>query len=349
MERRSITIHDVAADAHVSIATVSRVLNEPWRVLPETKQRVTESISKLGYVPNIRARLLAKGDSGTICFLLCNRPFAHSVHAQVLQGAADRAEVLGLQVVYAACNYTPDTPPPDIRIPRMLVARGLVDGVVVAGTNYPNMLHALDELELPYVIYGSNYVTGSDEMLTNGVYIDDEQGGYLAGRKLISLGHTSIGFVGDTSLPYYRRRFAGLRRAVSEAGLECCDAAGVADQGEMAMGYNGTLELLDRGVRFTGLFVGGDGGALWAIRALRSRGISVPGDVSIVGFNNEEIARLAEPRLTTVHAPNEDAGMRCIDVLQSIVDNTRKEEAPVVLPVELVERESTGQAPVLRV
>ncbi len=226
---RFVTIHDVAADAQVSTATVSRVLNEPWRVSPDARERVTASIAKLGYTPNLRARLLARGDSGTICFLLSNRPFLHSIHTQMLQGAADRANALGVQIVYAACSYLPDTPPSEIEMPRILAARGLIDGVIVAGTNYPNMLQAIDELALPRVLFGTNLIAPGLDRVPAAIYVDDESGGYLAAKHLISLGHKAIRFIGDVTLPWYRRRYEGCARAMREAGLEVHPAIGKRD------------------------------------------------------------------------------------------------------------------------
>jgi LacI family transcriptional regulator len=340
--KHAITIDDVAADSSVSIATVSRVLNEPWRVLPETKDRVTASINKLGYVPNIRARLLARGQSGIICFLLSNRPFAHSVHSLVLKGAAARADIMGLQVIYATCNYQSDTPADDIALPSVLAANGLIDGVVVAGTNYPNILTALDELDLPYVMYGTNMVVPSDDFLPKAVYIDGEHGGYLATRYLLSLGHTKIRYIGEIAMPWYGRRYTGYCRAMQEAGLPCPPAVGSSAEGEMAMGFNTTSELLDAGDEFTALFVGGDAGALGALRAMRRRGIAVPRDVSLVGFNDEELARIADPPLTTVRGANEEAGMQCVEMLNALIRRTVETAEPVIVPVSLIERESAA-------
>ena len=342
MRKHAITIHEVAADANVSIATVSRVLNEPWRVLPETKARVIASISKLDFVPNIRARLLARGQSGTLCFLLSNRPFVHSIHAQVLQGASAKADAMGLQVIYAGCTYQPDTPPDEIKLPRMLAATGLIDGVVVAGTNYPNILTALDEIDLPYVVFATNMVMHKGEQVKNGVYTDGERGGYLAGQYLLNLGHTKIRFIGDPAMPWYGRRYAGFRRAMQEAGLRCPPAVGTFEGREMDMGFDTTNQLLDAGEDFTALFVGGDAGALGALRALRRRGRTVPGDVSLVGYNDDELARIAEPPLTTIMGANEEAGMQCVQMLDAIIRKTREADEPVILPVRLIERESAG-------
>ncbi len=342
MRRRFATIHDVAADARVSIATVSRVLNEPWRVTDQTLERVSTSIRKLGYEPNLRARLLARGNAGTMCFLLSNRPFVHLLHAEILQGAASKADKMGVQMVYATCNYCRDAAPADIQMPRVLGARALIDGVILAGTNYTNIMSALDELRLPYVVFGTNLVTDEPEMPRRAVYVDDEGGGYQATEHLLSLGHTRITFVGDVSLPWYRRRHEGYVRAMEQAGLEPDEPTGRASDGELAMGFNAVNDMCDRGGEFTALFVGGDMGALGALRALRTRGIDVPGDVSVVGFNDEELAQIAEPPLTTIRVPKEEIGARCVEMLEGIIKDSSDATDKVVMDVKLVERESVG-------
>lgn len=319
-------------------------MNDPWRVSTETRDRVSASIARLGYTPNLRARLLARGDSGTICFLLANRPFLHSIHTQMLQGAADKANGLGVQIVYGTCAYSPDTSPSDIEMPRILAARGLIDGVIVAGTNYPNMLRAIDELDLPHVIFGTNLIAPDCEPAPGAVYVDDESGGHQATAHLISLGHRAIRFVGDVALPWYRRRYDGYVRAMREAGLEACAPVGKRDAAEhsvteFAMGVNAANELCECGESFTALFVAGDMAAVGAMRALASREISVPGSVSVVGFNDEEAAELAEPPLTTVHVPKEEIGARCVEMLRAVLETGKRPDA-VTVPVWLAIRDS---------
>lgn len=345
MQKHAITIREVAYDADVSIATVSRVLNEPSRVQPETRDRVNASIAKLGYVPNIRARMLARGNSGTICFLLSNRPFAHSIHGQVLQGAAKKADALGIQVVFTSCHYDADTPPEEIKLPNMLISSGLVDGVVLAGTNYPNIMQVLEKLELPFIFHGTNFVSDDVSLHQNGVYIDGAYGGYLAARHLISLGHSSLRFIGDISLPWYGRRYLGFKRALDEAGLPCAPAVGSAFRGELAMGYDAAIELLDASEKFTGLFVGGDIGAVGAIRALRRRGLNVPKDISVIGFNDDEITTMLDPQITTIRGLNEEAGMKCVELLNSLIREGNEPKEPAILQVTLVDRESTAPPP----
>jgi DNA-binding LacI/PurR family transcriptional regulator len=339
MKKESITIHEVAADSGVSTATVSRALNKPWRVKSSTVRRVEESVAKLGYRPNLRARLLARGGSGTFCFLLSNRPFIHSVHAEVLQGASLEADKEAIQMVYATCSYAPDTNPTQIELPRIIAAKGLIDGIILAGVNYPNLLRAIDLLDLPYVIFGTNMIDGNNK-LPNAVYADDETGGYLATSHLLSLGHTAIRFVGDISLPWYNRRFLGYARAMSEVGLKCIEPIGSASKGELEMGADAVIELCENSAKFTALFVAGDMGAFGAIRALASRGICVPDDVSVVGFNDEEIAHTA--CLTTIRTPKDEAGARCVQMLEQIIHGPSKQLDSITLTVELVTRQTSS-------
>jgi DNA-binding LacI/PurR family transcriptional regulator len=341
---RPVTIREVAADANVGTATVSRALNEPWRVSPATIERVNKSIDKLGYKPNFRARLLARGNSGMICFLLSNRPFIHAVHGQVLQGAAREADVLGVQIVYASCTYEPGAAAPEIELPQILAARGLIDGVIVAGTNYPNLLEAIDRLHLPYVVFGTNLVTGDGGELANAVYVDEQEGARRATGHLLSLGHVRIRFIGDTLLPWYRRRYQGYCDALQDVGIAPLPPVGAGGDDPLRMGVAAALELLDRSPDFTAVFAGSDRAAHGAMKALRSRGVRIPDDISLVGFDDDEIASLEEPPLTTVRMPTEDIGARCVLMLNDMIRTGVRPDESISLPAELVVRESASKA-----
>ncbi|MHB9038745.1 MAG: LacI family DNA-binding transcriptional regulator [Armatimonadota bacterium] len=335
---------DVALDAGLSTATVSRALNEPRLVKENTLARVRESVARLDYKPNVGAQLLAKGNSGkTICFMLANRPFVHSLHAQVLQGAAVEAEAQNACVLYVTCNYSPADAPSSISVPRILTTRGLIDGVIAAGTNYANIVPLLEDIGLPYVLFGTNMIAGDDTVVPSAVYTDDEGGGYQATRHLIELGHKKLRFVGDISLPWYRRRYLGYAKAVMEVGLPCEPPVGSAYGGEIEMGCRAVNDLCRNGAEFTALFVAGDEGAVGAIRALRSNRRSVPDDVSVIGFNDEECAQMSEPQLTTISVPKQKAGAECVRMLQRMISSPAGKVEPVVLPAKLVMRESTRE------
>ncbi len=341
---KPVTIREVAANAGVGTATVSRVLNEPWRVSPETAERVKLSIQKLGYKPNFRARLLARGNSGIICFLLSNRPFAHAIHGQVLQGAAAQADLIGVQIVYAWCSYEPNTPPSEIRFPQLLAVQGLIDGVILAGTNYPNIIEAVEQLDLPYVVFGTNLVNGNKPAPQSAVYVDEQEGSRRATEHLISLGHSQIVFIGDTYLPWYRRRYQGYCDALREAGLSPLPPIGDNSADAVRMGENAVRELLNIGIRFTALVAGSDRTAHGAINVLREHGLKVPEEVSIVGFDDDEIAALEEPPLTTVRVPAEQVGAMCVQTLNDTIQLGKGPDKPAWLPVELIVRSSTSIA-----
>jgi DNA-binding LacI/PurR family transcriptional regulator len=292
--------------------------------------------------PNVMGN---RNESGSICFLLCNRPFIHTGHAEILQGAASEAEALGVHVLYATCSYTPDTPPSEIDIPRTLFASGLIDGVVLAGTNYPNMLKAIDELGLPYVLFGTNLVTENDAYIGSAIYVNNEEGGYQATAHLLSLGHSKIIFIGDVSLPWHRRRYQGFVRAMTEAELPHSPPIGLANKSDLAMGYDAVNDMCDRNEEFTALFVSGDMGAYGAMRALSNRGIRVPEDVSVVGFSDLEFAQIMDPPLTTIRVPKQEIGAHCMDMLNAAVSSGSDRRQPEILPVQLVLRSSTARPP----
>ncbi|MCE5314289.1 MAG: LacI family DNA-binding transcriptional regulator [Armatimonadota bacterium] len=337
----NITIQDVARDTNLSTATISRALNQPELVKQKTLSIVRESIARLGYKPNVGAQLLARGKSSkTICFLLSNRQFFHTIHANVLQGAANQAEVDKASVLYTTCNYLPDDMPSTIGVPHILATRGLIDGVIIAGTNYPNIIPVLDEIGLPYVIFGTNFIDG-DVLFPASVNVDDMGGGYQATRHLIELGHVNIKFVGDMSFPWYKRRYYGYVKAVTEAGLFCEAPIGSASDGEFQMGFDAVNELCANNAGFSAIFGAGDEVAMGAIRALQANGRSVPSEVSVVGFNDEESIRFSSPQLTTVALPKEEVGSECVRMLRLLIENPGLAIEPLVLPTQLVVREST--------
>ena len=342
MQRKFVTIDDVASDAQCSTATVSRALNEPDRVSSKTRSRILESVEKLGYKPNLRASLLAKGSAGgNICFLLSNRRFIHSVHAHMLQGAASRAQAEHIQVLYSTCSYSPDLPSNQIELPKILSVRGIIDGMIVAGTNYANIIPVLESTGLPFVVFGNNFVNTSSKLLKNAVYSNDEGGGYQATKHLIKLGHKKIRYIGDINLPWYIRRFNGYKKAMKEAGLLEFPAVGSFKNDEMQMGITAVETLIANNDEFSALFVAGDIAAVGAIRALKNVGLEVPNDVSIVGYNDEEAAQLSEPMLTTISVPKEEIGAQCVDMLRELIKGDRFKPHAKILNTELIVRDST--------
>src|SRR5256885_13868133 len=160
---RKTTIREVAQAAAVGVGTISRVLNSSSQVSRETRERVLETIRRLGFRPNAQARRILKRRAEMVCFLLSNRDFLHPFHARILQGVESYASGLKQHVLFAALHYLPRTPSEKIDLPPVLQERGLIDGVILAGTIYPNLLRRMESIQMPFVAL-SNNVMGMDGM-----------------------------------------------------------------------------------------------------------------------------------------------------------------------------------------
>src|SRR6266481_1438726 len=135
---RKTTIREVAQAASVGIGTISRVL---------------EAIRRLGFRPNAQARRILKRRAEMVCFLLSNRDFLHPFHARILQGVESYATGLKQHVLFAALHYSPRTPPDRIDLPPVLQEHGLIDGLILAGTIYPNLLRRIESIHMPFVAF----------------------------------------------------------------------------------------------------------------------------------------------------------------------------------------------------
>src|SRR2546429_8028410 len=155
---KKTTIRDVARAASVGIGTISRVLNSSSQVSRQTRARVLEAIRRLGFRPNAQARRILKRRSEIVCFLLSNRDFLHPFHAHILQRVESYASSLQHHVLFRVLHYSPRTPPEKIDLPPVLQEHGLIDGVILAGTIYPNLLRRIEAIHMPFVAFSNNVV-----------------------------------------------------------------------------------------------------------------------------------------------------------------------------------------------
>src|SRR5712672_4147481 len=195
------TIREVARAAGVGIGTISRVLNSSSQVSRKTRARVLETIRRLGFRPNAQARRILKRRAEMVCFLLSNRDFLHPFHARILQGVESYATGMKQHVLFAALHYSPRTAPEKIDLPPVLQELGLIDGVILAGTIYPNLLRRIESIQMPFVAFSNNVVGMDDEQQFDQVGFDDLNGTLHATRFLIGRGHYQLVFAGDVSSP----------------------------------------------------------------------------------------------------------------------------------------------------
>lgn len=327
-DSRRVTIADVAAAAGVSIATVSYVLNDkPGAKIPQsTRERVRAAARSLGYRPNALAQGLLNGTShfiGVVADAIATTPFA----GQVLQGAQAEAWRHGYLLLVANTDDDPDVEENALRM--MLEHR-------VAGILYSTYFHrevtVPDELgEVPHVL--TNCYSADPEQ--PAVVPDEVQGGRSATQLLLDTGRRRIGFINSVEeAPAPAGRLAGYRAALKATRVRF-DPALVATIGhDQEAGYDGMQRLLANPSPPTAVFCYNDRVAMGAYDALRERNLSVPGDMAIVGFDNQEvIAGHLRPTLTTVALPHYEIGVRAVQALLGIADGGPRHVVgcPVVL------------------
>lgn len=338
--RNAATIRDVARDAGVGIGTVSRVLNGGTQVSPATQEKVAMAIRRLGFRPNAQARRIHRSRAETVCFLLCNRSILNSFHARILQGVEDTAREIKQHVLFAAIHYDPATAPQRIELPSVLMERGLFDGMVLAGTNYPNFLTRIQKMGIPFVVYGNNIFGSNGESYFDRVGFDGFQGELKAVRYVIGEGHRDIVFVGDLTYPWIRTRHGGFLKACHEAGIKpnavtSARPPGFVDYGDWASGL-----ILDRTPRPTAVVAGNDEIAFGLWRAMRRQGVRIPDDISMVGFDDREEATLMDPPLTTVKVHIEEIGRASMRTLQERLNTPDMAYIEKTLSTDLIVRET---------
>lgn len=340
-EIMAATIKDVARRASVSIGTVSRVINARPDVDPELRRRVESAIRDLGYRPNARARVFVQNSTPVISFILSNRSLLNPFHAGILQGVEEYCKSQGFFVMFTQYDYAPETKPSGLRLPGVLQSHGIAESVILAGTNHDNFVEAVEKLGVPYVILSNHHVTGKRIPPYDRVGWDDAAGPREATRYLISLGHRHIWYIGDTSLPWYQRRYEAYERTMRENGLEPLGQTVGLSNNYYANGYACTEVIIQKGYPVTAVFAAYDDIAFGAWDALRKHGLAVPRDVSVVGYGDEDAAQFKEPPLTTIHLDKARIGHELARMAIEKLRHPGRQIPEVTLPVRLMMRGTT--------
>lgn len=331
------TIKDVAALAGISYTTVSHVLNKTRPVSEHVRLKVEAAIAELDYVPSAVARSLKARSTATIGLLVPNS--VNPYFAELARGIEDGCERNGYCVIL--CN-SDDNPQKQRSYLRVLLEKR-IDGLIVASVGEDrDLLESLAGVRTPMVIV-DRALEGVDADL---VRIDHEQGGYLATRHLLDLGHRDIACIGgpvDTGAS--QLRLAGFRRAMAEQGLQVPQGRVLHCDFSSPGGHAAAGHLLD-GARPTAIFAGNDMIGFGVLRAAAERNISVPGELSVVGFDDIELSRYVYPPLTTVGQSIRELGESAAQLLLSRIAAPRSGDAEqrIVAP-RIVLRESTGPRP----
>jgi len=331
------TIDDVASAARVSTATVSRVLNKPDAVREALRQRVTEAVIRLGYVPHAGARALMLHRSGTVGAVFPT--VDNAIFAKAIEALQRRLTDAGLQLLIATSGYDVDT---EARQAMNLVTRG-ADALALCGVGQsPQLLRFLRQRALPTV----HVMTYPAPAETVCVGFDNAKAIGQAVRYLLDLGHRRFAMLAGITAhnDRARARVAGVRKALKEAGIDLPASRLVERPYGLAEARDGFRALLAVAPAPTAILCGNDVLAFGALLEAQRMKIAVPKALSIVGFDDLEMARHIHPALTTVHVPTEKMWGAAADRLIEALDQ-RPVATATEVEVELVVRDSTGPAP----
>ena len=345
--RQAVTIRHVAADAGVSLQTVSRVINSEANVRPEMKDRVQASIDRLGYVPSIAAQRMSGSRSYLILALNDRERTIGDWRArqgtdwvdQMLLGGMLKCAEHGYRLIFELVDTHND------HVERELLAAIAAlqpDGVILTPphSDNPLIVRLLAEQKIPFARIGS-LGEGGGIPLT----MDDAGAARLATGRLIELGHRRIGFIaGSREYELSGWRVDGWRATMAGAGL---DTAGLLEQGDFsfASGERAARVLLGRSPRPSAIIASSDQMALAVLETARGLGLTVPRDLSLISFDNTPIVRFAQPALTAIDQPVAETTSRAVELIIAAQRDDEERSAaatPVVVRATLVERDSTA-------
>lgn len=336
MSKQTPTIKDVAMRAGVSVTTVTNVLyGRGGRFSEETRERVMQAVEELGYRPNQIARSLVRRRSNTVGVVvehfrgaLLGNPY----YSTLLDGILAEAVQAGYQLKIIALKR------PDPEHARLSTEDGSIDGAILAAPLYQSpLLRWIENCNLPRVVAGSS----PRDLQAACVDVDDEGSVYSAVKWLIDLGHRRIAFIaGPVNYWSARQREQGYLRALADAGITPTPhwirrGDYSTQSGRLAMEL-----LLQVRPAFSAVVSCNDWMALGALEALRRKGVLVPEDISIVGFDDVEPASVASPPLTTIRQPVREIGMTAARLLIQQIESGRLSTEHVIFPGELVQRDS---------
>ncbi|TBL75649.1 LacI family DNA-binding transcriptional regulator [Paenibacillus thalictri] len=335
------TIKDIAKKLGVSVSTVSRALNNHPDIREETKEEVLEAIKKLNYTPNALARSLIHKRSYTIGLMIPD--ITDQFFSAMAQGVEEVLSDSGYLVVYGNMSRSPKKE----RIFLQNASERKMDGLIVTpDTMDDEMIALLQRLEIP-VVFLRRRPPASLQMPF--VDVDHYKGTCKAIEYLLSLGHKDIGFIG---LPDYsftgRERYRGFVDTMNRHGIELHPNGCVFDERSIALGYQGMAQLHVNYPGMTAVFAANDLLGVGALEWLAENRISVPEQMSVVGFDNLEMTNLHWIKLTTVAQPRTEMGKKAAELLMEMISEKRLASESILFDTELVIRNTCASPNVLK-
>ncbi|MFC5708447.1 substrate-binding domain-containing protein [Aeromonas eucrenophila] len=331
-------IKEVAARAGVSTTTVSHVINETRVVAQETRERVFAAMQALNYAPSLVARSLKVKETNSIGMLVTtsSNPF----FAEVVRGVERYCFEQGYNLMLGNTEGQAETALSYLK----MMLRKRVDGLLImCSEGQQEVFNQLDWLKsLPVVVMDWGMESREVDLIAD----NSHQGGYLATRHLIELGHRDIGCItGPRSRAPADQRLSGFVQGMQEAGLAINPAWIQEGDFDCASGHDAMLRLLSQPSRPSALFVCNDMMAMGVISAAHRAGLSIPEDLSLVGYDNVALAQYMSPPLTTVNQPKEELGRLAVTRLLARINGETIDNHMITVDPDLVIRDSCAPFP----
>lgn len=325
------TLADVAAEARVSTATVSRCLNLPDMVSPTARDRVMKAVEKLGYTPNFSARAMAAKRTYTIGAIIPT--MENAIFARGLQAFQEELHARGYTLLVASSAYRPEIEAEQIKA---LVARG-ADGLLLIGYDRdPSIYSFLQRRQVP--VMNAWAYTENDKRPAVG--FENRAAMRALADRVLDLGHRNIAMISGVLHGNDRAqgRLQGVQDALENRNLPT-DISVIETSYEVESGADAFKKLHETAPKTTAVICGNDVLAVGAIQQAQAMGMSVPNDISVTGFDDIELARIVSPPLTTVHVPHREMGKKAATALINMIEGNSK-SVSIKLKSWLIERES---------
>ncbi|HHF09317.1 MAG TPA: LacI family transcriptional regulator [Candidatus Atribacteria bacterium] len=329
------SIKDVAKLAGVSIATVSRVINNSGRVSPEKRSRVMEAIEKLNYQPNLLARGLRQQKTRLVGCLVPD--VENLVFARLAKYLEKFLSLCGYSVIL--CNTNNDKNKE--RDYLFVLVQRKVDGIIFSRVSDESILFMSSYLKrIPYVVLDRTLETE----FAPTVKLDNFLGGFLAAQHLVEMGHRRLACItGPLKIGLCRERLEGFREGLRRAGIDLHNEYIFESNFRIDGGREAALKMLSASSLPTAVFTHNDMMAFGVIQVFRSKGLNIPGDISVVGFDNVPMCEVISPPLTTVAQPFEEIARLGVEMLDSLIKGKEIDKRTVVVKPYFVARSSTAR------
>lgn len=329
----TVTIYDVAREANVSMATVSRVVNGNQNVKPATRKKVLEVIERLEYRPNAVARGLASKKTTTVGVIIPD--ISNNIYAEAARGIEDIATMYRYNIILANSDQNEEK---ELTLLDTMLGKQ-VDGIVMMSDAVTPRLHqSIEHSPVPIVLAGS--VDESNQFAS--VNIDYFQASYEAVQMLIDNGHKRIAFVSGPLQYTINSKFKleAYKKALTDANLEIDEDLIIAEDGTYDSGVEAWETLSAVNQPPTAFFAGSDELAIGLIHGAQDSGKKVPDEIEVISFENSKLARMVRPQLTSVVLPLYDIGAVAMRLLTKIMNKENVENQSVIIPHRIEKRNS---------